>query len=134
MSADTTAPAAPPALSADPAFPANCYGAKQIAYSGAARGSRTMGAIVAYDSAPGLDTRDMSPEQRAVRTAAIALLKAVSVCQCGVDSVILSVLAAAATEADDVKADRDVVRSVQVKKAAAAASDGEYRTRKAGKK
>lgn len=121
-------------LPTDPAFPANCYGSKQIAFSGAARGARAVGAVVAYDGAPGLDTRDMSPEDRAVRNAAIALLKAISACKCGVDSVVLSVLAAAATEADNVKSDRDVVKSVQVKAAASRAADGEYRTRKADKR
>lgn len=113
-----------------PAFPAASFGAKALAFSAAARGARVAGAIAAFDGGPGMDTRDMSPEQRAVRAAAVALLKAVSTCQCSVDSVILSVLAAAGAEADMVKADREIVKSVQVKAAAARAADGEYRAKK----
>lgn len=121
-------------LAADPAFPAASYGSKALAYSGAARGARAGGGIMAYDGAPGLDTRDLTSDQRAVRAAAVALLKAISICQCSVDSVILSVIAAAGAEADMVKADREVVKSVQVKAAAARAADGEYRAKKAGKR
>lgn len=120
-------------LSTDPAFPATSFGAKSLAYSGAARGARAAGAVAAFDGGSGLDSRDMSPEQRAIRTAAVALLKAIAVCECSADSAILSVIAAAGVEADAVKADREVVKSVQVKAAAARASDGEYR-RKAGKR
>lgn len=122
-------------LSADPAFPAVSFGAKSLAYSGAARGARAEGAIVYCDGGPGPDTRDLTPDQRAVRTAALALLKAIAACECSVDSVILSVIAAAGAEADAVKADRAAVQSVQVKAAAARAVDGVYRTRsKAGKR
>lgn len=127
MSADTI-------LSADPAFLASSFGGKALAYSGAARGARLAGAVLAFDGAVGLDSHDLTAEQRAVRAAAVALLKAISVCQCSVDSAILSVLAAAGAEADAVKADREVVKSVQVKAAAARAADGEYRAKKAGRR